>query len=81
MSEALTKADLAEKLYEELLADSEQTQPTPHPKLRIAQAQAPLSAGTLGDLRAWLQGPPQDEAAVKWRLAELVPEYRPQRSA
>jgi FlaA1/EpsC-like NDP-sugar epimerase len=27
-----------EKLYEELLADDEQTLPTPHPKLRIAKA-------------------------------------------
>ena len=70
-----------EKLYEELLADGEHTLPTPHPKLRIAQAQAALSADALADLLAWLQGAPQDEVAVKRRLAELVPEYRPQQSA
>ncbi len=66
-----------EKLYEELLADGEHTLPTPHPKLRIARAQAALAADALDDLLAWLQGAPQDEAAVKRRLAELVPEYRP----
>jgi FlaA1/EpsC-like NDP-sugar epimerase len=69
-----------EKLYEELLADGEQTLPTPHAKLRIARAEASLSAAALAELLAWLQGAPQDEAAVKKRLAELVPEYRPQQS-
>src|SRR5205814_1345302 len=29
-----------EKLYEEPLADAERTLPTPHPKLRVAQARA-----------------------------------------
>ncbi len=69
-----------EKLYEELLADGEQTLPTPHPKLRIARGQAALSTPELEALRIWLQSPPQDEQAVKQRLAELVPEYRPQLS-
>ena len=69
-----------EKLYEELLADGEHTLPTLHPKLRIARAQASLSAAALDELLAWLQGPPQDEAAVKRRLAERVPEYQPQQS-
>ncbi len=67
-----------EKLYEELLADGEQTLPTPHPKLRIARAQSAFSVEELEGLRAWLEGAPQDERAVKVRLAELVPEYRPQ---
>ena len=70
-----------EKLYEELLADGEHTLPTPHPKLRIARAQAALSADALAELRGWLEGAPQNEAAVKRRLVELVPEYRPQQSA
>jgi len=70
-----------EKLYEELLADGEHTLPTPHPKLRIAKAQSGLTTDELEALRAWLEGPPQDEQAVKQRLAELVPEYRPQRAA
>ena len=69
-----------EKLYEELLADGEQTLPTPHPKLRIARAQTALAAEKLAGLREWLEGESQDEAAVKRRLGELVPEYRPQNS-
>lgn len=67
-----------EKLFEELLADGEHTLPTSHPKLRIARAQAALSAEAMSEFLAWLQGAPQDEAAVKRRLMELVPEYRPQ---
>ena len=66
-----------EKLYEELLADGEQTLPTPHPKLRIARAQAALSANVLSELRDWLEGAPQDEQVVKRQLARLVPEYQP----
>jgi FlaA1/EpsC-like NDP-sugar epimerase len=69
-----------EKLYEELLADGEHTLPTPHPKLRIARAQAVLAAEKLAGLREWIEGESQDEAAVKRRLGELVPEYRPQNS-
>ncbi|MCZ2175356.1 MAG: polysaccharide biosynthesis protein [Burkholderiales bacterium] len=65
-----------EKLFEELLADGEHTLPTPHPKLHIARAQAALSAQTMAELLGWLQGAPQDEAGVKRRLAQYVPEYR-----
>ncbi len=69
-----------EKLFEELLADGEHTLPTPHPKLRIARAQAALSPDGLAELRGWLEGAPQDESAVKRRLTQIVPEYRPQQS-
>jgi FlaA1/EpsC-like NDP-sugar epimerase len=68
-----------EKLFEELLADGEHTLPTPHPKLRIAQAQAALSGEAMAALMEWLQGASQDEQAVKQRLAQLVPEYQPRR--
>ena len=70
-----------EKLFEELLADGEHTLPTPHPKLRIARAQAALGAGSLEELRLWLEGAPQEEQAVKRQLGVLVPEYRPQQPA
>ncbi|MDT3737634.1 MAG: nucleoside-diphosphate sugar epimerase/dehydratase [Denitratisoma sp.] len=66
-----------EKLFEELLADGEHTLPTPHPKLRIARAQAALSAVEMADLVAWLLGAPQGEQAVKQHLTRFVPEYRP----
>jgi len=70
-----------EKLYEELLADGEHTLPTPHPKLRIARAQVVHASAEVAGLRAWLEGAPQDELAVKERLARLVPEYHRQQSA
>jgi FlaA1/EpsC-like NDP-sugar epimerase len=68
-----------EKLFEELLADGEHTLTTPHPKLRIARAQAALSGEAMAALMEWLQGTSQDEQAVKQRLAQLVPEYQPRR--
>jgi FlaA1/EpsC-like NDP-sugar epimerase len=66
-----------EKLYEELLADSEETLPTPHPKLRIARSR-PVASGFLGELRSWLQrtGSVSDEE-VREALAGWVPEYTP----
>jgi FlaA1/EpsC-like NDP-sugar epimerase len=67
-----------EKLYEELLADDETTQPTPHPKLRVARAEATHDAAWLGELVQWLSVPQRDEATVKRDLALRVPEYRPQ---
>lgn len=69
-----------EKLFEELLADGEHTLPTPHPKLRIARAQAALSAEEMADIVAWLRGAPQEEQDVKQRLMRFVPEYRPRQT-
>ena len=66
-----------EKLFEELLADDEHTLPTPHPKLRIAQARD-VDAEWLAAALNWLM---QDgvvaEAEVKQKLREWVPEYTP----
>jgi FlaA1/EpsC-like NDP-sugar epimerase len=42
-----------EKLYEELLADDETTEATPHPKLRIAKVQPPW-AGFLAAVEPWI---------------------------
>ncbi|MCK9283057.1 MAG: polysaccharide biosynthesis protein [Rhodocyclaceae bacterium] len=66
-----------EKLYEELLADSETTLPTPHPKLRIAKADGAPDAAWLAALERWLAVPVRDEAEVKAGLRQWVPEYRP----
>jgi FlaA1/EpsC-like NDP-sugar epimerase len=65
-----------EKLFEEPLADAETTLPTPHPKLRIAQARPPQNGRLLEELAAWL-GEPGDAAApaVRARLRRWVPEY------
>jgi len=66
-----------EKLYEELLANDETTEPTPHPKLRVAR-----SAEVTPDLEAVLRwvseaGPAPSESAVREWLRAQVPEYQP----
>ena len=68
-----------EKLYEELLADDESTLPTPHAKLRIAKARCADPAALAGWL-AWIEGPRQNEVAVKVWLQQQVPEYAPHAS-
>ena len=66
-----------EKLFEELLADDETTEPTPHPKLRVAK-----TAGSLADIHAVMQwigeaGPaPASDSLRQW-LRQQVPEYAP----
>jgi FlaA1/EpsC-like NDP-sugar epimerase len=65
-----------EKLYEEPLADAERTQPTPHPKLRIARADAAAEVALVGEVEAWLEAPGgADDAAVRAQLKRWVPEY------
>ena len=67
-----------EKLYEELLADSEHTLITQHPKLRIAQTRS-VDPDSLHQLMAWIGTSTvvwtDDE--VKQRLQQWVPEYTP----
>jgi len=66
-----------EKMHEELLADDEKTQRTPHPKLRIATAR-PIEAGWLGELLQWLaQGQLPKEDDVRKDLKSWIPEYEP----
>ena len=66
-----------EKLYEELLADDENTLPTPHPKLRIAQARA-VSNGELDNLLHWISDNTTNcDDAVRAQLCQWVPEYTP----
>ena len=66
-----------EKLYEELLADSEQTLATPHPKLRIAKPDQAMGEAWLQEIETWLSIPFHEEAATKQRLKHYVPEYFP----
>jgi FlaA1/EpsC-like NDP-sugar epimerase len=65
-----------EKLYEELLADDEHTLPTPHPKLRIAQARA-VDETWVNEIVEWIENNTLDEFAVKQKLREWVNEYQP----
>jgi FlaA1/EpsC-like NDP-sugar epimerase len=67
-----------EKLFEELLAADEGSLPTPHPKLRIAQARRENEAW-LSQLLDWLRQPAtSDDDAVRAALAHWLPEYRRQ---
>jgi len=69
-----------EKLYEELLADDETTEATPHPKLRVAK-----TAGQATDIEAvmrWIAeaGPaPAGNGLREWLRAQ-VPEYAPRQA-
>jgi FlaA1/EpsC-like NDP-sugar epimerase len=64
-----------EKLYEELLADDEQTKPTPHPKLRIAVART-ADALWVENLLKWIESCQlADESTIKKELATWVEEY------
>lgn len=66
-----------EKLYEELLADSETTRETHHPKLRIAKT-PPSDHAKVAAILAWLERAeiPSDDQ-VRADLRRFVPEYRP----
>ncbi|PIR09064.1 MAG: polysaccharide biosynthesis protein [Gallionellaceae bacterium CG11_big_fil_rev_8_21_14_0_20_60_62] len=66
-----------EKLYEELLADDENTLPTPHRKLRIAQAR-PVSDDECKGLLSWVgESNVYADEAVRARLKQWIPEYAP----
>ncbi len=70
-----------EKLYEELLADTEHTLPTPHAKLRIAQARG-VQTEWLRDMLAWMHSSvPHTDVEVKQALVGWVPEYVPDSSS
>lgn len=67
-----------EKLYEELLADDEQTMPTPHEKLRIALAR-PVDKVWVKKLLKWInQCQGANEEMIKNALKSWVEEYSPQ---
>lgn len=66
-----------EKLYEEVLADTETTLPTPHPKLRIARSRAVDVDCLIASLN-WVQS--QTSASpqtVRDRLRSCIAEYHP----
>jgi len=67
-----------EKMYEELLADDEHTMPTPHEKLRIAQARKADTAWVKRLLK-WIESSHSvNENRIKTELAGWVEEYSPQ---
>jgi FlaA1/EpsC-like NDP-sugar epimerase len=74
---AFTGLRPGEKLYEELLADSDHTQATTVPELRIARLQQ--DDGRIEDLLALAarDAPASDDAQVRDALRAAVAEYRP----
>jgi FlaA1/EpsC-like NDP-sugar epimerase len=66
-----------EKLYEELLANDETTEPTPHPKLRVAKTNG--AAVSVAAIEQWIEqaGPQPAEGALREWLRQQVPEYAP----
>lgn len=66
-----------EKLYEELLADDENTLPTPHSKLRIGQARM-VSTSEWQAMLAWISTDSTfTDGGVRQQLQQWVPEYTP----
>ncbi len=65
-----------EKLYEELLADAEETRDTPHPKLRIARSRD-VDGELLEQFKEWLNSGVVADAAVRAQLKTWIPEYSP----
>jgi FlaA1/EpsC-like NDP-sugar epimerase len=66
-----------EKLYEEPLASEEATKPTPHPKLRIAQARA-ADRDAVRQMVAWCERDrAADDGEVRARMRAWIPEYSP----
>ncbi len=65
-----------EKLYEELLADDETTEPTPHPKLRVAKTSGGQSVD-IGAVVDWIAaaGPAPMASSLREWLRTQVPEY------
>jgi FlaA1/EpsC-like NDP-sugar epimerase len=68
-----------EKLYEELLADADQTLPSAHPRLRLARLQNSASAAWAGGMLEWLgqTGPGPQGPACRSALQSLLVEYNP----
>ena len=67
-----------EKLYEELLADTDRTLPSAHPRLRIAQLHEHADGEWTGRLLEWLARAeaPASPEAFRRELRGFVPEYR-----
>jgi FlaA1/EpsC-like NDP-sugar epimerase len=70
-----------EKLYEELIADGEDSIPTKHKKVRVAKARK-FDASLLIDLLAWVKSSDHfDEDMLKKNLSHWVKEYSPDLNA
>jgi len=68
-----------EILYEELLADADTSEPSVHPRLRIARLDDAAATAWMAELLQWLHTPQVSMPPAVWRtrLAGFVPEYTP----
>ncbi|MCA0213572.1 MAG: polysaccharide biosynthesis protein [Proteobacteria bacterium] len=75
---AFTGLRPGEKLFEELLADDETSEPTPHPKLRVAKTSG-QQAADVDAVVQWIDaaGPAPGSATLREWLRTQVPEYTP----
>lgn len=72
---------LGEKLYEELLADSEETLGTLHEKLRIVRSR-PVPEGFYVAIQEWLaRTEPVSDDLVRAELKRWIPEYEPMKAS
>ena len=70
-----------EKLYEEVLNDAEQTKPTSHPKIMVAQVREyPYELALANEVELLELSHNADDMAIVKKMKEIVPEYKSQHS-
>ena len=70
-----------EKLYEEVLSGAEQTKPTSHPKIMVAQVREyPYDLALNNEIELYNLSLNADDMAIVKKMKEIVPEYKSQHS-
>lgn len=70
-----------EKLYEEVLNDAEQTKPTSHPKIMVAQVREyPYELARKNEMQLHELSFTADDMEIVRKMKEIVPEYKSQHS-
>ena len=70
-----------EKLYEELLATKENTKPTHHPKIMVAEVREyPYDLALKNEIELYELSQGFDDMAIVKKMKEIVPEYKSQNS-
>lgn len=70
-----------EKLFEELLATKENTKPTHHPKIMVAQVrESPYNLALKNEIELHELSKGFDDMAIVKKMKEIVPEFKSQHS-